>query len=69
MVDQNNNAAPSLDLKSEKDRLPQINDVIKGRNGKTYKLIQVLGEGGYGTVFKATEESTNRCVPILRNHS
>ena len=54
MCDQNNNITP------EKDRLPQVNDVIKGEGGKTYKLIQILGEGGYGTVYKAMEESTNR---------
>jgi len=56
----NNNAT----TKSDRDRLPLANDIIKGESGKSYRLVQVLGEGGYGTVFKAIEESTNRIVAL-----
>jgi tau tubulin kinase len=59
MAENNNNST-----KAEKDRLPSINDTIKGESGKTYRLIQILGEGGYGTVFKAIEETTNRVVAL-----
>uniref|UniRef100_A0AC35GI52 Protein kinase domain-containing protein n=1 Tax=Panagrolaimus sp. PS1159 TaxID=55785 RepID=A0AC35GI52_9BILA len=63
MADNNNNNNNN-NAKCEKDRLPLANDVIKGDTGKSYRLIQVLGEGGYGTVFKAIDESSNRTVAL-----
>ncbi|KAJ1369612.1 hypothetical protein KIN20_031103 [Parelaphostrongylus tenuis] len=36
--------------KVERDRLPVVNDEIQS-DQKKYKLKQVLGSGGYGTVF------------------
>uniref|UniRef100_A0A7E4ZQ96 Protein kinase domain-containing protein n=1 Tax=Panagrellus redivivus TaxID=6233 RepID=A0A7E4ZQ96_PANRE len=50
--------------KGDRDRLPQTNDVLKGESGKQYKLQQVLGEGGYGTVFRVCEDGSNRNLAL-----
>ncbi|VDK47371.1 unnamed protein product [Anisakis simplex] len=36
----------------EKDRLPQIDAELKSET-KSYKLIKIIGEGGYGIVFES----------------
>uniref|UniRef100_A0A1I7XUC3 Protein kinase domain-containing protein n=1 Tax=Heterorhabditis bacteriophora TaxID=37862 RepID=A0A1I7XUC3_HETBA len=40
----------SVEIGLEKDRLPAVNDEIRG-DDRTYRLLQILGDGGYGTVF------------------
>lgn len=57
-------ASDSNANKTEKDRLPSVNDVIKGESGKSYRLVQILGEGGYGTVFRAYDESRSSYVAL-----
>uniref|UniRef100_A0A7I4YLG2 Protein kinase domain-containing protein n=1 Tax=Haemonchus contortus TaxID=6289 RepID=A0A7I4YLG2_HAECO len=42
--------AEQKERKLEKDRLPVVDEEIQG-DEKKYKLKQVLGDGGYGTVF------------------
>ncbi|KAI6206124.1 Protein kinase domain-containing protein [Aphelenchoides besseyi] len=38
------------------ERLPQVNETIAGKmTHVTYRLLSVLGDGGYGTVFEATD--------------
>lgn len=34
--------------------LPEIDDIVKSAN-RTYHLIAILGEGGYGKVFHAIQ--------------
>lgn len=34
----------------ERDRLPVVNDEIAAEENR-YRLLQILGDGGYGTVF------------------
>ncbi|KAL3986175.1 Protein kinase domain family protein [Acanthocheilonema viteae] len=38
----------------DENRLPQIDDIVKSSN-RTYHLIAILGEGGYGKVFHAIQ--------------
>ncbi|KAI6226528.1 Protein kinase domain-containing protein [Aphelenchoides fujianensis] len=39
------------DAAESAERLPQVNEVVRGRGGASYRLLSVLGEGGYGIVF------------------
>uniref|UniRef100_A0A915Q6Q9 Protein kinase domain-containing protein n=1 Tax=Setaria digitata TaxID=48799 RepID=A0A915Q6Q9_9BILA len=41
------------------NRLPQIDDIVKSSN-RTYHLIAILGEGGYGKVFHAIQNGKQR---------
>uniref|UniRef100_F1L8W5 Serine/threonine-protein kinase n=1 Tax=Ascaris suum TaxID=6253 RepID=F1L8W5_ASCSU len=38
----------------EKDRMPAIGDVVKTQR-QSYRIIGIIGEGGYGTVFEGTD--------------
>lgn len=45
------------------DRLPQVNEtIVSEKSHKKYRLISVLGSGGYGTVFEATDETRKLAV-------
>uniref|UniRef100_F1KUN4 Serine/threonine-protein kinase n=1 Tax=Ascaris suum TaxID=6253 RepID=F1KUN4_ASCSU len=35
----------------EVDRLPQVGEVVRSESSREYKLMLLLGEGGYGSVF------------------
>ncbi|KAI6238111.1 Protein kinase domain-containing protein [Aphelenchoides fujianensis] len=39
------------DAAESAERLPQVNEIVRGRGGASYRLLSVLGEGGYGIVF------------------
>lgn len=45
---------------SEHDRLPEINTVLSSSKKQLYKLIKVIGEGGFGCVFLAYSEKDKR---------
>ena len=51
----------ATDLTTDKDRLPQLGEFVKVE-GKQFKLIEKLGEGGYGNVFLS--EENERCVAV-----
>ncbi|EJW70936.1 hypothetical protein WUBG_18159, partial [Wuchereria bancrofti] len=44
-------------ITSDNDRLPSIDDIVLSARNKAYKLISVIGEGGYGSVFLARCEN------------
>ncbi|RCN45827.1 hypothetical protein ANCCAN_08124 [Ancylostoma caninum] len=46
----------------ERDRLPVVNDEIAADDNR-YRLIQILGDGGYGTVF-LSQNSQNRNIAV-----
>ncbi|KAK6730752.1 hypothetical protein RB195_007305 [Necator americanus] len=46
----------------ERDRLPMVNDEIAAEDNR-YRLIQILGDGGYGTVF-LSQNSQNRNLAV-----
>lgn len=48
------------EIMSEDDRLPDIDDIVLSARNKAYKLISVIGEGGYGSVFMARCENDER---------
>ncbi|KAK5985248.1 Serine/threonine-protein kinase, partial [Trichostrongylus colubriformis] len=48
--------AVQKEKKLEKDRLPVVEEEIQG-DEKKYKLKQVIGDGGYGTVFLSEDGS------------
>uniref|UniRef100_A0A914ZH05 Protein kinase domain-containing protein n=1 Tax=Parascaris univalens TaxID=6257 RepID=A0A914ZH05_PARUN len=39
-------------IPEEKDRLPKVDDEIKS-DSRTYKLLRIIGEGGYGIIFES----------------
>lgn len=43
-------ASEDIAVPVERDRLPVVNDEIAADDNR-YRLIQILGDGGYGTVF------------------
>uniref|UniRef100_A0A158P682 Protein kinase domain-containing protein n=1 Tax=Angiostrongylus cantonensis TaxID=6313 RepID=A0A158P682_ANGCA len=46
----------------ERDRLPVVNDEIASEDNR-YRLLQILGDGGYGTVF-LSQNTQNRNVAV-----
>ncbi|KAI6174185.1 Protein kinase domain-containing protein [Aphelenchoides besseyi] len=45
-----------LNANDSMERLPQVNETIAGKmTHVTYRLLSVIGDGGYGTVFEATD--------------
>ncbi|KAI6222891.1 Protein kinase domain-containing protein [Aphelenchoides fujianensis] len=40
------------------DRLPVTGDVVRSESNRVYSLKNVLGEGGYGTVFEAQDDAS-----------
>ena len=46
--------------RSDRDRLPDVDDVVLTAMNKAYKLVSVIGEGGYGCVFVARCDNENR---------
>ncbi|KAJ1373717.1 hypothetical protein KIN20_036206 [Parelaphostrongylus tenuis] len=46
----------------ERDRLPVVNDEIASEENR-YRLLQILGDGGYGTVF-LSQNTQNRNVAV-----
>ncbi|KAI6173135.1 Protein kinase domain-containing protein [Aphelenchoides besseyi] len=45
-----------LQLIEYTDRLPNVGDVIFSETNRSYTLSEVIGSGGYGTVFKANRD-------------
>ncbi|KAE9416557.1 hypothetical protein Angca_007479, partial [Angiostrongylus cantonensis] len=45
----------------ERDRLPVVNDEIASEDNR-YRLLQILGDGGYGTVFLSQNTQKNVAV-------
>ena len=41
-----------------------IGSVVKDDNENTYRLTEVIGQGGFGTVYKAIRESDSKLVAI-----
>ena len=41
-----------------------IGSVLKDDNENTYKLTEVIGQGGFGTVYKAIRESDSKLFAI-----
>ncbi|KAI6232003.1 Protein kinase domain-containing protein [Aphelenchoides besseyi] len=39
------------------DRLPNVGDVLLSETNRSYTLSEVIGSGGYGTVFKANRDT------------
>lgn len=50
--DRGHSLSSSVSRGSDRDRLPQVDDVVKSSN-RSYQLVAILGEGGYGKVFHA----------------
>ncbi|XGW22244.1 hypothetical protein V3C99_004897 [Haemonchus contortus] len=46
----------------ERDRLPVVNDEITAEENR-YRLLQILGDGGYGTVF-LSQNAQNRNIAV-----
>ncbi|KAK6026409.1 hypothetical protein OSTOST_07645, partial [Ostertagia ostertagi] len=46
----------------ERDRLPVVNDEITAEDNR-YRLLQILGDGGYGTVF-LSQNAQNRNIAV-----
>ncbi|EFO18269.1 CK1/WORM6 protein kinase [Loa loa] len=49
---------------SDNDRLPEVDDIVLSARNKAYKLISVIGEGGYGSVFLAKCENDEKLVAL-----
>uniref|UniRef100_A0A915PZP7 Protein kinase domain-containing protein n=1 Tax=Setaria digitata TaxID=48799 RepID=A0A915PZP7_9BILA len=49
---------------SDNDRLPAVDDIVLSARNKAYKLISVIGEGGYGSVFLARCENDRKAVAL-----
>ncbi|CAG9538724.1 unnamed protein product [Cercopithifilaria johnstoni] len=49
---------------SDNDRLPAVDDIVLSGRNKAYKLISVIGEGGYGSVFLARCENDEKSVAL-----
>lgn len=47
-------------ITSDNDRLPAVDDIVISARNKAYKLISVIGEGGYGSVFLARCENDEK---------
>uniref|UniRef100_A0A915A3T6 Protein kinase domain-containing protein n=1 Tax=Parascaris univalens TaxID=6257 RepID=A0A915A3T6_PARUN len=47
----------------EKDRMPSIGEVVKAQR-QSYRIIGIIGEGGYGTVFEGIDNDSCRHVAI-----
>ncbi|CAD5218599.1 unnamed protein product [Bursaphelenchus okinawaensis] len=47
--------APAAAAPTKGDRLPQSGETVKSDSNKTYNLKKILGEGGYGTVYEASD--------------
>lgn len=41
-----------------------IGSVVKDDNDNTYKLTEVIGQGGFGTVYKAIRESDSKIFAV-----
>uniref|UniRef100_A0A8R1TMD2 Protein kinase domain-containing protein n=1 Tax=Onchocerca volvulus TaxID=6282 RepID=A0A8R1TMD2_ONCVO len=50
------------------NRLPQIDDIVKSSN-RTYRLIAILGEGGYGKVFHAIQDGKSYALKAEKYES
>ncbi|VDM44188.1 unnamed protein product [Toxocara canis] len=46
------------------DRLPSVCDVVISSKDKSYKLVELIGEGGYGCVFRASTGGDNKFVAL-----
>lgn len=46
------------------ENLPQVTQTLTSIEKKKYKLTNVLGKGGYGLVFKCTDENNKFCFFI-----
>uniref|UniRef100_A0A0M3IL78 Protein kinase domain-containing protein n=1 Tax=Ascaris lumbricoides TaxID=6252 RepID=A0A0M3IL78_ASCLU len=44
------------------DRLPSVCDVVISSKDKCYKLLELIGEGGYGCVFRASTSGDEKLV-------
>uniref|UniRef100_A0A1I8EU91 Protein kinase domain-containing protein n=1 Tax=Wuchereria bancrofti TaxID=6293 RepID=A0A1I8EU91_WUCBA len=51
-------------ITSDNDRLPSIDDIVLSARNKAYKLISVIGEGGYGSVFLARCENDKKSMAL-----
>ncbi|CAD5215523.1 unnamed protein product [Bursaphelenchus xylophilus] len=50
-------APPSSQSAEANEKLPQVNEFLIGeKTRKKYRILSVIGDGGYGTVFEATDE-------------
>ncbi|VBB33483.1 unnamed protein product [Acanthocheilonema viteae] len=52
------------EIMSDNDRLPAVDDIVLSARNKAYKLISVIGEGGYGSVFLARCENDETSVAL-----
>ncbi|VDO68946.1 unnamed protein product [Onchocerca flexuosa] len=50
------------------NRLPQIDDIVKS-SSRTYRLIAILGEGGYGKVFHAIQDGKSYALKAEKYES
>uniref|UniRef100_A0A915APC5 Protein kinase domain-containing protein n=1 Tax=Parascaris univalens TaxID=6257 RepID=A0A915APC5_PARUN len=46
------------------DRLPSVCDVVISSKDKCYKLVELIGEGGYGCVFRASTSGDEKYVAL-----
>ncbi|CAD5211140.1 unnamed protein product [Bursaphelenchus okinawaensis] len=48
---------PSIQNSETSERLPQVGEFIVGdKTKRKFRIVSVLGDGGYGTVYEATDE-------------
>lgn len=53
---------PPAPAKPAGDQLPSAGQTVKSDTGRHYNLKRVLGEGGYGTVFEASDAESRQVV-------
>ncbi|VDK46599.1 unnamed protein product [Anisakis simplex] len=47
--------------KCDKDRMPSVGDTLKAQR-QTYKIVALIGEGGYGSVYEAVDNERHVAI-------